>query len=297
MMATATSIRMLETVLAMVAIFAVASCASGAPTATPEPSASNGSAAAPGGGGPIDDELVLIGIQDFAFDDLMVELRGQGYGVGAGADAITSDTDLVVLVVNGRDGPMPATREAIADLVGTTVPRMAIAITEADEQTDAEIHELIAAEASELLASFGISPVDSEYVILFPGEEIASVVDRHLSRPPRNYVPSVPPELPPPATAEVRNFAGVPMTDALQELAEVGLVGEVMADPSFGVVSDCDPLVMDQAPAAGTVLPAGGVVVVLVSAPDSVDPAMAGCLLPELSREEIDARIAALEAQ
>jgi beta-lactam-binding protein with PASTA domain len=62
-------------------------------------------------------------------------------------------------------------------------------------------------------------------------------------------------------------------------------------------VNECNPLVMGQEPSAGTTLAPGGTVGLLVSPPDKIDPAMAGCLLPELTRAEIDARLAELAAQ
>lgn len=241
-------------------------------------------------------ELALIGVRDFSFDDLARDLEDLGYDVAADG-AVAATTDLLVVVVNGLDGPMPQTREAVAALDGAVIPRVAIAITDVDEQTDDEIELLIAQETIELLTGYGIAPVDDENVIRWPGPDVGSTVERHLRRDLRDYTVTAPTTPPVPSESEVGHLAGVPMSDALEILAGQGLVGEVLADPDFGVVSECDPRVMEQAPAAGTVLPAGGVVGILVSPPDAVDPAMAGCLLPELTRAQIDARVAELDAQ
>ncbi|WP_243077349.1 PASTA domain-containing protein [Microbacterium sp. SS28] len=258
---------------------------------------SAGGAAGGASEGEVDAELVLLGNPGFAFEDFALDLEDLGYDVSDEA-AVSSDTDLVLVVVNAQDGPMPQTREAVEALAGSTVPRVAIALVDVDKQTDAEIETLVVRETVELLARYGIAPVDSGNIVRSPGTDIASVLETHLRRAPRDYHPALPAD-PPPLVGPVMvdNFAGVPMSDALEILAAQGLVGEVLADPDFGVVSECDPLVMDQEPVSGTMLPLGGTVGLLVSAPDKVDPAMVGCLLPEMTRGQIDARRAELAAQ
>lgn len=193
---------------------------------------------------------------------------------------------------------MPQTREAVASLAGSVVPRVAIALIDVDKQPDPEIETLVVLETVQLLAHYGIAPVDDDSIVRSPGADIAATIAVHLRRAPRDYRPAAPTEpAAPTGPVKVDNFAGVPMTDALEILAAAGLVGEVLADPDFGVVSECDPLVMEQEPPAGTMLAPGGVVALLVSPPDKVDPTMAGCLLPELTRAEVDARRAAIAGQ
>jgi len=250
-----------------------------------------------GSTGEQDAELVLIGASSFSFEDFALDLEDLGYQVSGDA-AVSPETDLVVLVVNAQDGPMPQTREAVEALAGSVVPRVAIALVDVDMQTDPEIETLVVRESVELLARYGIAPVDGQNIVRSPETDIGSVIDVHLRRAPRDYRPVIPSEPPPPTgPVQVDNFAGVPMTYALEILASEGLVGEVMADPDFGVVSECDPVVMGQEPSPGMTLAPGGTVGLLVSAPDRVDPAMAGCLLPELARAEIDARLGELAAQ
>lgn len=243
-----------------------------------------------------DAHLVLIGAPSFSFEDFGLELEDLGYTV-SDEPAVSPETDLLLVVVNAQDGPMPQTLAAVEGLVGSVVPRVAIALIDVDKQTDPELEALVVRETSELLTRYGITPVDTASIVRSPGADVDEVITVHLRRAPRDYRPTLPSAAPAPGPASVDNFAGVPMTDALELLAAQGLTGEVMADPDFGVVSDCDLLVMGQSPAPGTVLPAGGVVGLLVSPPDAVDPAMAGCLLPARTRGEIDARVAELAAQ
>ena len=242
-------------------------------------------------------ELQLIGTPGFSFDDFALDLQDLGYEVSDDG-AASETTDLLLVVVNAQDGPMPQTREAIEALAGSVIPRVAIALTDVDKQTDPEIEQLVVLETVELLTRYGITPVDDDNIVRWPGTEVESTIALHLRRPPRDYVPAIPTAPPAPTgPATVDNFAGVPMSDALEILGAQGLIGEVLADPDFGVVNECDPLVMDQEPSAGTTLNVGGIVGLLVSAPDKVDPAMAGCLLPELTRGQVDARRAELAAQ
>jgi hypothetical protein len=244
-----------------------------------------------------DAELVLIGVPSFSFEDLALDLEDLGYEVSV-VTAVSSDTDLLLVVINAQDGPMPQTREAVEALAGSVVPRVAIALVDVDKQTDPEIETLVVRETVEMLARYEITPVDSESIVRSPGSDIASVIAAHLRRAPRDHRPVIPAEpAPPTGPVGVDNFAGVPMTAALEIIASQGLVGEVLADPDFGVVNECNPLVMGQEPSAGTTLAPGGTVGLLVSPPDKIDPAMAGCLLPELTRAEIDARLAELAAQ
>ena len=63
---------------------------------------------------------------------------------------------------------------------------------------------------------------------------------------------------------------------ALGPVTAYGSYEEVLADPALGLVNDCDPLVMGQEPSPGTMLAPGGAVGLVVSAPDRLDPAMAG---------------------
>ena len=251
----------------------------------------------PGPGGEEDAQLVLIGVPSFSFEDFALGLADMGYEVPDAA-AVSSETDLLLVVVNAQDGVMPQTREAVEALAGSVVPRVAIALIDVDKQTDAEIETLIVLETVDLLARYGIAPVDSENILRSPGSDIASVIGVHLRRAPRDYRPVIPAE-PSAPTGPVRvdNFAGVPMTAAMEILAAEGLVAEVLADPALGLVNDCDPLVMGQEPSPGTMLAPGGAVGLVVSAPDRLDPAMAGCLLPELTPAEIDARLTELAAQ
>jgi len=263
----------------------LAGCSQQQPTA----GLASGSEAAPA--------LVLIGAPGFSFEDFALDLGDLDYDVSDDA-AVSSDTDLLLVVVNAQDGPMPQTREAVEALAGSTVPRVAIALVDVDKQTDPEIETLIVRETVELLSRYGIDPVDSGNIVRSPGSDIASAVDMHLRRAARDYRPAVLADPPPPGVpVRVDNLAGVPMTDALEILDAAGFVGEVLADPDFGVVNECDPVVIEQEPSPGTLLPLGGTVGLLVSAPDKVDPAMAGCLLPEMTRAEIDARRAELAAQ
>lgn len=242
-------------------------------------------------------QLELIGVQGFSFEDFALDLQDLGYEVSSDG-AVSPQTDLLLVVVNAQDGPMPQTRDAVAALAGSVIPRAAIALIDVDKQPDPEIEDLVVLETVELLTRFGIAPIDASNIVRAPGPDIATTIDLHLRRAPRDYRPAAPSE-PPAPTGPVRvdNFAGVPMGDALELLDAAGLVGEVLADPDFGVVSECDPLVQDQEPAPGVMLAPGGVVGLLVPAPDKVDPTMAGCLLPELTRAEVDARRAEIAAQ
>lgn len=244
-------------------------------------------------------ELMLVGSPGFSFDDFALDLRDHGYEVAVNSGEIRPTTDLVLVVVNVQDGPMPQTRAAVEALVGDVLPRVAIAITDVDKQPDAEIEELVVLETVELLAEYGIVP-DDDNIVRWPGAAVAATLDVHLRRSARDYRPAAPTtaaQVNPAATVVIDNFAGVPMTEALRILADEGLTGEVLADPDFGVVNDCNPLVGGQVPATGTVLAAGGIVGLIVSPPDKIDPAMAGCLLPELTRAQIDARKAEIAAQ
>ena len=191
-----------------------------------------------GSGGTADAELVLIGAPSFSFEDFALDVEDLGYEV-SGDTAVSSDTDLVLVVVDVQDGPMPQTREAVEALAGSVVPRLAIALVDVDKQTDPEIETLVVGETIEMLAWYGLTPVDSENIVRSPASEIAL----HLRRPPRDYRPVIPAEpVPPTGPVSVDNFAGVPMADALAILASEGLAGQVLADPDFGVVSECDPL-------------------------------------------------------
>lgn len=244
-------------------------------------------------------ELVLVGSPGFSFEDFGLELSDRGYNVAVNSGEIRPTTDLVLVVVNGQDGPQPQTRDAIEALVGKVLPRVAIAITDVDKQPDAELEALVLLETVQLLAVYGIAPVDGDNVVRWPGSNVASTLEVHLRRGARDYRPVEPavPQASSAATVVVGNFAGVPMTDALRILAEQGLRGEVLADIRHGVVSDCNPLVGNQVPASGGVLAYGGIVGLIVPPPDKVDPAMAGCLLPELTPAQIDARMAEVAAQ
>lgn len=242
-------------------------------------------------------QLELIGAQDLRLEDFALDLQDLGYTVSYDG-AVSPETDLVLVVVNAGDGPMPQTRDAVASLAGSVIPRVAIALTDVEKPPDPELEALIVRETMELLAGYGIAPVDDGNIVRSPGADIASTIDVHLRRTPRDFRPALPTEPPAPTgPVGVDNFAGVPMTDALEILAAEGLVGEVLADPDFGVVSECNPLVQDQEPSPGTTLALGGVVGLLVPPPDKVDQAMAGCLLPERTRAEIDARRAEIAAQ
>lgn len=248
-----------------------------------------GAAVAPG--------VALAGASGFSLEDFALDLRDRGYDVSVNS-AIT-ETDLVLVVVSGQDGPMPQTRVAIDALVGKVLPRVAIAVIDVDKQTDAELELLVVRETMELLAVYGIAPVDGDNVVRWPGPDITPALEVHLRRAARGYRPVRPtvPEASHAATVVVDNFAGVPMTDALRILTEEGLVGEVLPDPARGVVNECNPLVCEQAPQAGTVLPSGGTVGIVVPPPDKVDPDMAGCLLPELTPAQVQVRLAKIAAQ
>ncbi|HMR48385.1 MAG TPA: PASTA domain-containing protein [Arachnia sp.] len=243
--------------------------------------------------------LLLLGIPTFTFEDFTLDLEELGYAVATNTDDVPPETDLVLVVVDARDGLMRKTVDALEALEGETLPRVAVALIAENELDDNEIETLILREVVEVLATHDVTPIDADNVVHSPGDDLTAALQVHLRRPPRNYVPIVPIITPPtfPATVRVEHFAGVPLNDALKLLAEQGLVGEAIADPDIGVVSECDPGVFDQVPAAGTVLPSGGVVGLIVHAPDRVDPQMAGCLLPEFTRAEVDARIAEIDAQ
>ncbi|WP_309065921.1 hypothetical protein [Microbacterium sp.] len=281
-----TPTRALVAALALALAAGLGGCTTAAPAPSPEPTSADPA------------ELLLIGMRGFAMEDLGLDLEDLGYNVADAGEGVTSTTDLVLVVVSGVDGPLPPTREAVAGLAGSVVPRVAVAVTDVDEQDDPEIITFVVRETVELLASYGIAPVDAENPVLSPSGDIRATIDRHLRRAPRDYRPMAPePPSPPEGPAMVDNLAGVPMNDALSILTEKGLVGEVLADPDLGVVSDCNPPVQGQAPAAGTTLPVGSIVGLLVPPPDRADPAMAGCLLPERTRAQIDERLAAIDAQ
>lgn len=278
----------IRSVVTLCLIIHLAACTAPQPDSGPSTSAQ--SAAAP--------ELVLVGAAGFNFDHFALDLRDLGYNVSMNS-GVKQTTDLVLVVIDGQDGPMVATRNALDALVGQKIPRIAIAVTGVDKQIDSEIESLELQETWELLASYGITPVDVHNVVRWPGTDIVPALQMHLRRALQNHEP-IKPTLPQETyatTAFVANFEGVPMTDALSMLAEEGLIGEVLGEPQDGVVNDCNPLVNRQTPAPGTVLAAGGTVGLIVTPPDKVDPTMAGCLLPELTPEQFAGRLAEISAQ
>ncbi|MEU1973425.1 hypothetical protein ABZ477_17355 [Microbacterium sp. NPDC019599] len=144
--------------------------------AAPQPPATGADAA----------ELELIGMHGFAFEDFALDLRDAGYQVSDDG-VLSPTTDLVLLVVNAQDGPMVPTREAVAALAGSIVPRAAIALVDVDEQTDPELEALVVQESLMLLAEYGITPVDRGNVVRSPGTDIASTIEVHLRRAPKDY--------------------------------------------------------------------------------------------------------------
>lgn len=244
--------------------------------------------------------IELAGMPGFSFEDFGLDLEDLGYDVSADG-VISPTTDLLLVVVSLPNGPMRQTREAIQSLAGSVIPRVAIALTDVDKvDPDPEIEALVVREVVDLLEEHGLAPVDYENLVRWPGREIESTVELHLRRAPRDYHLEVPVDSEPPSPegpVEVSSFSGVPLADALRMLEVEGLVGEVIADPALGSVSHCDPLVQDQVPSSGVMLDPGGTVGLIVPPPDNLDPELAACLLPELSRIEIDARRAELSAQ
>ena len=254
---------------------------------TPQP----GSGSSTGAQSSTTAELVLVGASGFKSEDFALGLRDLGYNVSMNS-GVKQTTDLALIVIDGQNGPMMATRKAIDALVGQTLPRIAITITGVDK-LDPEIESLELQETLELLASYGITFVDIQNVVRWPGTDVVRALQVHLRRSLQNHEPT----MPAPSTVVVANFNGVPMTDALSILADEGLVGEVLGEPQDGVVNDCNLLVHRQAPAPGTVLAAGGTVGLVVMPPDKLDPGMAGCLLPELTPEQFAGRLAEISAQ
>jgi hypothetical protein len=214
--------------------------------------------------------IELIGTPGFGFEDFALDLADLGYTVSDDA-VLSGATDLVIVAVDFADGPMRQMRDAIRSLAG------------------------IVLETVELLRDHGLAPVDTESIIRSPASDITSVIDRHLRRAPRNYevtMPDAAPPAEPDSAVPVDSVLGVPLTLAVETIAARGLVAEVMADPEYGTANDCDPQVFEQFPEPGVVLERGSIVGLVVPPPDTPE-----CLVPALTRAEIDARRAELSAQ
>ena len=134
--------------LAVALLTAVTPVATSAATASP-----SGRVAAAGNGAPV----VLVGQFDEAQEAAAWRLVDGGVtGVDVGVEAIGPATQLVLLTVSALDGPMPATREALSALDVAALQRLAVVLTNSDDQGDPELLQLVILETTALLADAGV---------------------------------------------------------------------------------------------------------------------------------------------
>lgn len=106
--------------------------------------------------------------------------------VDIGEASVGPETELLLVTVSLLDGPMPSTREALGALEGTTLPRVAVVLTNGLFMTDAELRQLVLFETSELLTSFGL-PADDLPVLDADDPGFADQVAALLDEPPADY--------------------------------------------------------------------------------------------------------------
>ena len=134
--------------LAVALLTAVTPVAASAATASP-----SGRVAAAGDGAPV----VLVGQFDEAQEAAAWRLVDGGVtGVDVGVEAVGPATQLVLLTVSALDGPMPATREAVSALDVAALQRLAVVLTNSDDQGDPELLQLVILETTALLADAGV---------------------------------------------------------------------------------------------------------------------------------------------
>jgi hypothetical protein len=232
--------------------------------------------------------IVLVGHPGHGQDAAAARLIEAGFDdVTVGVGSVGEATELVLVTVSALDGPMPGTRRALAALDGSTIPRVAIVLTNTDALDDVELRELVKLETTELLGVYGINGPDVA-VVLADDPDFVDQVALLLESPATDYVVATPPTMPPideSATVNVEQVRGVPYPDALNILTEQGLVAIVVADPTAGVDTDCYPLVLDEFPDPDLDVPAGTTIVLTVAQPD---PLLFGenCRLTEFPSED-----------
>lgn len=247
-------------------------------------------------------EIVMLGQLDLLeMYKAAEEIRDADLGeVAIGIEDVTASTDLVLVSVSSIDGPMPATREAVASIEGRDDLRVAILQTGTDQVADAELLQLVRLESLDLLREFGFRDVA---VLQLPHPDFIATVQLLLGSAPDDPPPDLIVTIPPPPTApeqsEMPNLAGIPWSSAVQWLGQE-LGWEVIAVSVGNFGHACDPLISDQAPPFGTLVDRGTQVLIAINVDEDVSSTPNDTTCPfweAMPYDEYEALVAEVESQ
>lgn len=255
------------------------------------------SAAAPDqpGGPGANGTVALIGHQDHGQAEAAAVLEEAGIEIAAVVEhprdttdvAAVAGADLVLLTVSAADGPMPGTRQVLADLDGVVMTRVAVLLTRTDVNTDPELIDLVELEILELAEGHGLPPSVPVLTAEAPSF-VDDVVD--LLSAPAGGGAVVAPTTTVPTTSWIPGVDGLGLGRATRTLEAEGLEVTVIADPSLPVEVRCAPPVRRQVPEPGLSVPRGTTVAVI----SGLRASSLGCDLPVLSADELDEAIDAV---